>query len=211
MYFINCTSTLLKKAQMLKKLTKRVQIKPSQMLTNRVQVQTSPFTNCTCTISTADLLSLLTSGQKFEIENDFLTYKMKYAVSDTNLNVTKKHAMYNEDYQVFLVEDSEASFQMPKCFAHKMRQVSHEILYFKIEKGSLRVEASGEVQLLLCFSGIEHISGKPEVEFRIRNSDITFLHFFDNEDVVLSVVNSYLIFCFLEADATTVARAPTLQ
>lgn len=211
MYFINCTSTLLKRAQMLRKFSKKVQIKPSQLLTSRIQIQTRPFTNCSCTISTADFLSLLNSNQKFEIDDNSVIYDFSYSVSNTKLEINRRHALYSDDFPVFLVEDSEASFQIPKYVIPKIRQITCDVLSIHIQGKTLRIEANSDVLLTITSTGVEHLSGRTETEFKIRNADIGFLQFCEDENVVISTFDTCVIFCMLDAESTTIVRAPLLQ
>lgn len=211
MYFINSTPTLFKRVQMLRKLSRKIQIKPSQLLTSRLQVQTAPFTNCTCTMLSTDFLSLLYSGQKFEIQDNILKYEVRYSVNSKTIDISKKHMLYNEEFPLFIIEDSLSTFQVPKHAAQKICIIKNDVINAKIDDKSLCVEADDDVHLRMVITGIEHVSGNKYAEFRVRSTDMAFLSFFSDENMVLSIFETYLIFCFLDQESTTVARVPLLH
>lgn len=196
---------------MLRKLSKKVQVKPTQLLTSRIQIQTSPFTNGTFTIATQDFASLLACTQKFEIQNDALKYEFSYSVNNTRLSISRRHAIYNDEFSTFLVEDAESSFQVPRCAANKVCMIPGDVLHIALSERTMKVEADSDVHVSVTIKDVEHVSGSREASFRVRSADVDFLSFLCDEDIIVSTFDTCAMFCVFDSGSTTVARVPMLQ
>lgn len=196
---------------MLRKFSKKVQVKPTQLLTSQIQIQTSPFTNSTFTITTQDFASLLACTQKFEIQKDALKYEFSYSVNNTRLSISRRHTIYNDEFQTFLAEDAESSFQVPRCVASKVCMIAGDTLRITLRERTMKVEADSDVHVSVTIKDVEHVSGNHEASFRMRSADAGFLSFLGDEDIIISTFNTCVMFCVFDSESTTVARVPVLQ
>lgn len=201
--FIKKSQELLRHASIIKKIYSVVQITPCSLKTQLLQIELSPFTNATLTISTSDL-DILLQEDTFKIENKQIQLLSSFNIHNTSITVNKVIKILDTNFLDIKQSNPNISFKSSYFFMIKIFKESE--LTFSLTKEGLVIFTP---ELELKINDYKVINGS-EIEFVLRIKDLSFLSYYENEEVKVEVYDTSVLFVINFEESTLYCRVPII-
>ncbi|RVD91486.1 hypothetical protein TUBRATIS_20640 [Tubulinosema ratisbonensis] len=201
--FIKKSHELLKHASIIKKLYSVVQISPCTLKTALLQIELTPFTNLTITISTSDL-DILLQEDTFKIEDKQIQIISSFNIHNTSITVNKVIKLLDTNFPDIKMSNPNVSFK--SSYFYMLKIFKENELTFLFKNNELKVFTS-EVELFI--NDFKLICGE-DIEFVLRSKDLVFLTCYENEEVKVEVYDTCVLFVINFEESTLYSRVPII-
>lgn len=201
-YQIRSTPLLLQKLAFLQKYSEKVQIEPTTLSTQTMQIRIPRFCDFTIGVIISDFIEVVKHADTITILKDKLTYSYSIDISGTMVAISKAIDVFDLNYNIVL-SDSIASLRLSPF--RMLSKNDHSLVY---RNNILTVTSDGFIKTVQMIQA-EAIDASEEFSHRIRAKSLHALCNLVGE-CIMNVYENAIVIYSLEAESETALFASVL-